>query len=362
MGSMKKLLPLLLLIVIVFIVAVFSHKVQAATDNEKNLKIGLILPLSGEWAFLGEGIRDGAILAQNDLKKNDIEVKLIFDDNQGELSKSANLASRLIADQHVDVLISIISGVGKILKPMTEKAGILNIGICSDTAVANGKNSFINYLTAEQGVAKFVDYFPKAFPGSTLGIFSLNEAGFQRILDRLNYAASGKINIVRIENFDKGVTDFRSQLLRMRSSSPGAILLLGLSPEIELIAKQAKSIHLDVPLTSIEGFGLASDKSPFEGSWFVDSAVPSDLFQRRFQQQYGREITPGVGHAYDSVMLIGSTLSNSKNANSHLLESFRNISKYNGVIGPLTVRDDGIIWSEASIKIIRNGKVVKQVE
>ena len=45
--------------------------------------------------------------------------------------------------------------------------------------VANGKYNFINYLTARQGVTKFLKELNKRYPdGVKLAIFSLNEAGF----------------------------------------------------------------------------------------------------------------------------------------------------------------------------------------
>ncbi len=348
------------LFTIVFLIAsILPRAVLSAPTEVYPLNIGFILPLSGDWAFLGNGIRDGALLAQADLKEQGTAVNLIFEDNHGDLATSAGLASRLISDTHVDALISIISGVGKILRPIATKASILNIGICSDTDVADGKNSFINYLTAKQGVKKFVDYFTHVLPGATLGVFALNEAGFQRIANELEQQAAGKLKIVRIENFDKGSADFRSQLLRMKSIRPGAFLLLGLSPEIELIANQARAMQMQIPLTSIEGFGLASDKKPFEGSWFVDSAVPSDEFQARFRQRYNREVTSGVGHSYDSVMLLAAASNAARGDRKDFALHFRRISVYDGVIGRMTVRPDGVISSEALIKVIKDGKSSK---
>jgi hypothetical protein len=36
-------------------------------------------------------------------------------------------------------------------------------------------------------------------------------------------------------------------------------------------------------------------------------------------------------------------------------EALRQISNYSGVIGTLSVRRDGVIWSEASVRVIKGG-------
>lgn len=346
---------------LIFILGVCLGSVTVRADNANSYvpQIGFVLPLSGEWASLGEGIRDGALLAQQDLGAKGQPVKLTFEDNQGDLTKSVSIGKQLIDVQKVDATVSIISGVGQLLKPMATQAGIINIGICSETEVADGRHSFINYLTAEQGVAKFLQQFGQA---KALGIFALNESGFQRIVAELKKQAGHKLSLVFEDTFDKGTLDFRAMLLRRKSSKPDAWLVLGLSPEIETLVKQARALGIDVPVTSIEGFGLASDKSPFEGAWFIDSAVPNIDFRNRFVQTYGREVTPGVGHAYDSVMLLASAF-NSAELKTELDRKkvatvFGHISDFRGVTGNLTVRKDGVIWSDASVKVIKNGKSV----
>jgi branched-chain amino acid transport system substrate-binding protein len=222
---------------ILFMSPRLSQLEASPASRDSSLKIGFVLPLSGDWAFLGNGIRDGAILASEDLKAHGVDAKLIFMDN-------------------------------------------------------------------------------------------------------------------------RGTTDFRSLLIRMRRVKPDSLLLLGLSPEIELLARQTRELGINIPLTSIESFGLAADKHAFEGSWFIDAAVPSESFQERFLNKYGREVTAGVGHAYDSVMLLGEAFRSAERSGTSLSQALTKISDYRGTIGNLSVKKDGVIWGEASVKGIRDGRVV----
>lgn len=324
---------------------------------EFSLKVGFILPLSGEWASLGQGIRDAAVLAQEDLRAEGMHIELFFEDNRGDLATSARLGSTLVTVTKVDALVSILSGVGTLLRPIANRAGVLHIGICSEPEVADGSYSFVNYLTAEQGVAKFLEHYPRAVGAEKpLAIFSVQESGFIRVVRALEQRPSDGVKVVAVEIFEKGTTDFRSMLLRVSSKKPGAFLILGLSPEIELLAKQARALGITVPFTSIEAFGLATDRSPFEGGWFVDSATPHKEFRERFQRRYGRPVTPGVGHAYDTLQMLAAAFR--ADTRGEAIQRFRAISDFTGVTGQLTVQPQGVIWSEASLKAIENGEPV----
>lgn len=338
----------------ILVILDLSSCLSNAQNISSRSRIGFVLPLSGEWSFLGKGIQNAAILAQEDLSPK-LRPELIFEDNGGELIKSASITSRLIDVRKVNAIISIISGVAQVIKPIAERKGVILIGICSDTSVANGKLSFINYLTAEQGVQSYLNYLTskKAAPIS-ISIIHMNESGFTRIADLLKQLAPDKeIKVKIVESFDKGTTDFRSMLLKIGRDGQTTVALLGLSPEIELLARQAKELNLDLHFSSIESFGLIGDKSMFEGDWFVDSAYPSDEFVSRYEKRFGTEVTQGVGHAYESVKLLAESFSTSEP-----IKSFQNSRNINGVLGELSVGTNGVIITQPSVKVVINGRPV----
>ena len=165
------------------------------------------------------------------------------------------------------------------LVPLLEKAGIINIGICSNTDVAKGKFNFVNYLTAEQGVDKFLREMDVRYPrGAQLSIFSLNETGFNFIVERLQSKQDVYgTKIAAVEVFEPRTTDFRSQITRVLKGKPDVLLILGLSPEIEVLGRQLRELGHKLPLVSIEGFGLSENKKIFEDSWFVDAPFPTKI-------------------------------------------------------------------------------------
>lgn len=239
----------------IFFTFIFLTLTSCVQADSLRLRVGFVLPLSGDLAFLGSGIRDAALLAREDIENEGGHVDLIFEDNQGNLADSAPVGAKLINTDKVQALVSIISGVGSILKPLARRAKILHVGICSDPEVADGEFSFINYLTAEQAVTRYVEQFLGSMGfNKSLAIIQVNEAGFARIVDEMKRQIRADLRIVDVQTFNKGDADFRSLLLRAVRARPDALLLLGLSPEIEMLARQARSLGISAPLTSIEGF------------------------------------------------------------------------------------------------------------
>ena len=342
---------------------IFIPTIGTALETpDLEIKIGFILPLSGDWAFLGTGVRDAALLAKEDFKNSPYKLDIIFEDNAGSLKESATAASRLINVEKVDAIVSIISGVGFLVNPLAEKAKVLNFGLCSNVDVAKGKFNFTNYITTAEGAKAFLQEMKRREPkGSKLALVSLNEEGFNQIIEQVQ-AQSPKTNtsIVGYETFQPQTRDFRSQLLRIGNRKPDSILLLGLSPEIETFAKQMRDLRYEIPLVSIEAFGLAERKEAFNGSWYVDAASPSDEFQNRFEKIYKKPLTAATGHAYDTIKIIVEAFEKasvkSKPSPEKVVETLHRIQEFEGVVGKLVLDKQGIIHSVPVIKEMKGGK------
>ena len=76
----------------------FNNAAYANSDNK--IKIGFILPLTGEWSFLGEGIKNGAILADESFDKGS-KLNLVFEDNPKMVLLKLSLLKNLIAVQTI---------------------------------------------------------------------------------------------------------------------------------------------------------------------------------------------------------------------------------------------------------------------
>lgn len=330
-----------------------------------SIKIGFVLPLSGDWAFLGNDVRDAVLLAKQDLDNSSFHVELKFEDNHGELKESAAAAYRLINLEKVDAIVSVISGVGLLIHPIAERAQVLNFGLCSNTNVAGGEFNFTNYITTDEGARAFLQRLTSGKQGrSRLGIFSLNEEGFNQIAQQVKAQSADKpVDILFVESFEPKTADFRPLILRAFRRTPQTLLILGLSPEIETLAHQLHELNKDAELTSIEAFGLAQQKQVFDGSWYIDPAAPSDEFEERFRKNYGHEYTPPAPFAYDTVAIIVKGFKEAwqgdvRPSRVSVARTIHGIKEFQGIVGKLSVDSQGIFHSSPSIKEMTAGRGV----
>ncbi len=157
-----------------------------------------------------------------------------------------------------------------------------------------------------------------------------------------------------------GATDFKSLILKRLNVKPDVLLLLGLSPGIEILRQQLRDLGQLTPITSIEAFGLAQRKEAYNGAWYIDAAAASADFETRFRAVYGRDLTAAAAHAYDTVTMIAEGFAlfgrTSTASPSGGCEDTHSRNQFVGVVGALKIDELGVIHSNPSVKVIKDGR------
>jgi len=170
------------------------------------------------------------------------------------------------------------------------------------------------------------------------------------------------IEIVTDQIFNSGEKDFKSLIVKAKQSDAEIYLLLAFSPELEILTKQIKEAGITTPLTSIESFELTQQMDIFEGYWYVNAAEPSGDFIDKFKKKTGKNTTMGAANGYDIVNLIVAASENIKSSvkptPEAIAKELKNIKDFNGALGTLSVNEDGIVISQAVVRMIKDGKPV----
>ncbi len=119
--------------VIVLLPYAGSAEIQKVTDGNAKVKVGVILPLSGEGATIGDGIRNGIALGLTELSpetRNKIEV--VYEDDALLPKNTVTAFNRLVGIHNIDVVINVSSGTSNAIAPLTEQKKIPFIAIASD--------------------------------------------------------------------------------------------------------------------------------------------------------------------------------------------------------------------------------------
>lgn len=320
------------------------------------------MPLSGDVAFLGEGVRDAMVLAKENLVDTRYNYELIFEDDQSDSKVAASAANKLISVDKVDALATFGSSTGNVVAPIAEANKIVHVGIASDPNVAKGSYNFIHWTPPSEENKVFIAELQRQ-DLTKIGIFMSNQPGAAAVINDLKKQLERtNIQITTEQVFNVGETDFNSIIAKAKNSESQIYLLLAFSPELEILARQVREAGITTPFTSIEAFDLTEQLDLFEGDWYVNAADAAGEFKEKYITKTGNNPTLGSPNAYDIFNLIVTSAEAAggyqKPTPTEIANQLLGVIDFNGALGALSIDEDGIVQSNAVIRVIKDGQPV----
>ena len=350
-------------IALVILIAVVSYNANDGRDqNKETLKIGVVLPLTGGAGFLGESAQKAAQLALKDAGETKYNYQLVTEDDAFTPGKTVTAVNKLINIDKVSALITFGSGTSNAVAPINETAKVARFGLASDPTSAIGEYNYIHWTPAyKEGELMSQEIVKRGY--KRVAIVDTNHPGAFAVTEALkNDLAKTDVQIVSYDVVNMEDRDFRMLMTKIKNTNPDLIVLEAFSPQIELLAKQAREIGIkDIPLTSVEAIEWSGEPELFEGMWFVSDGIHKE-FSEHFFAEYGVYPNGGSAYVYDLVSMLIKIQENEKDLinpaelPSLIAEMGIHESKF---LGNVEIDKDGMFVTEASVKKIENRKVVE---
>lgn len=280
------------------------------TTQQKVVKIGVIAPLSGEYAAFGLGIRNSAELAIKQANESNAipgwKFELAAEDDQATPDTGKNAATKLAGDAEVAAVIGTFnSGVAQQTAPVLNSANIAQVSPANtnDTLTQGNdfetakKRPYPNYfrLCATDGIQ---GPFGARFLYEKLGIKELATihdkktygqgivAAFTKEYEKLG----GKVVVAETVNPDD--KDFNAVISKVKEKNPKAVYFGGEYAQAAPLAQQMHAAGLDIPLAG--GDGIKSDEfvklagNAADGNYATSVGAPTDQLEtaKKFVDDY----------------------------------------------------------------------------
>ena len=248
------------IVVLVVIWGVFYWGGGSADDGV--MRIGAIDPLTGPFAAYGEPVRDGMLLAVDEInEKGGIagrKVELLLEDDGGDPKASVSAFTKLATVSRVPVIIGPLSSSASMATaPLADRYQVVQLSTLAGTIdlTQAGDYVFRIYPSSEVGsryVAKIaVDRFKAKrvavfYPQNPFGV-----ASKKFVTEVLKDAG---VEVVAIETFNDGDRDFRTQLTKISQAKPDLIICSAYYEEGAQILVQARQLGLNVPVLGEDGW------------------------------------------------------------------------------------------------------------
>jgi branched-chain amino acid transport system substrate-binding protein len=349
--------PLLRFTAVVFLCVLTG---LSASVRAQDIIIGEFASLTGSEATFGINSANGVELAKEEINNaggllGGRKIKIIIEDDQSKPGQPSAAVKKLIAS---DKAIAII---GEIASSRSLEAA----PICQEAKIPMVSPGSTNPSVTEKGDYIFRVCFIDPFQGIVMAKFALDNLKAKKVAiltDVRNdysvgltkyfkeYFTSHGGQITTERSFSGGGTDrdFRAQLTSIKTGQPDAIFVPGYYTEAGLIAKQARSLGIKVPL--LGGDGWDSPKlseiggSAVNGCYFSTHFSPQDKnpkvqdFVKRYQEKF-KAMPDGMAPlGYDAMMILGEAIKTAGSTDSaKIRDALASVKDYEGVTGKITI-------------------------
>jgi branched-chain amino acid transport system substrate-binding protein len=317
--------------------------VAGAQTVPSSIGVGINLPFTGADAADAANIRDGALMAIDEINSRggiagQIQVVPVIKDDgtvaagQYDPAQAATNTKQFVADPSVVAVVGPqMSGSGKAMSPIASAADLMLITPSStnpditDPAFASqyrpeGKAIYFRTVTTDA----FQGPFMANYAAEVLGIHSvyiLDDTGAygEGIANAFEKQAIAKgLNVLGHDKLDPKESDYTTVLTKIAALSPEGLYYGGVQQAGEKLARQAYDVMPSVPKMGGDGMysvSLISDAGPAAENWYATIAAPDTIdlpeaadWVGRYQAKYGRAPQDYALTAYDGVLVIEDTI------------------------------------------------------
>jgi branched-chain amino acid transport system substrate-binding protein len=350
--------------------------ISCSGKHTDGIRIGVVLPLTGNAAVYGKAIKNGIDLALAEVPPTSgPQVSPVYEDDQGQATQAISSVRRLIDVEHVAV---IIGGA----QSSTAKA---IIPVCNSNSVV-----LISPTATEPSLTQMAKCFFRLWPsddydGNVMADAAYHKLGLRRVSVLYINAAYGVGiaqvfqrdftslggTIVAADGYEPGTTDFRAQLLKIRAARPDAVFLPGYIAEISQIFKQARELGIKTKFLGVNSLhdpklieiaGQSAEGAVFSyPAYDPNSSDPTVArFVAAYKATFGAEPDAFAAQGYDTLMVLRAALKSSTSPAGppNICQSLHALGTFNGAGGSFNFDSNGDVHKTLRLMVIQGGKFI----
>lgn len=280
----------------------------------KQVRVALNLPLTGPFAIYGQTVRDGALLAVDDVRTRNVNVNLDIQDNAGTTNGALTVFQRQSL-QNFDIYSSGVKPQTMAIFDRVVGTGRPYFVWVFDAAITDQHPSVLRtWVNYKYEPEKYFQYI-RCRQARKVAIAAVNLPHtldeFQRIvIPRLQ--AEGIEPVLEI--YDLGTRQHRDVLLKLSAQRPDLYILNGFQEDLVAFSRAMRSLGLFVDGNTIGTYDLL-DAAPVLGSETIEGfrvVTPqfsmgdsvAGAWKQQFRTRFGREPLYTDAYSYDMIQVV----------------------------------------------------------
>jgi branched-chain amino acid transport system substrate-binding protein len=343
-------------------------------DELKVYRIGAVLSLTGSSAAYGQNVKNGLLLAMNEINNqggvHQKPIDLMIEDDQSNEKTAVQKTNGLIRNGGVPIIIGgVTSNIALAMAPVCESHKII---LLSPTASAPklstaGEYIFRNYPSDTLEGKVMAEYAVRHMKIKNVAILSVDNDYGQGVTNvfKGRFTELGGA-VIYEKSYPPDTSDFKEFVTEIGEDKPDAIYLPGYYNEIAGILKEISTQKVTAKIMSVEGVaqpmileiapdvteGLVYPQPPYD----PDSQIPAiQHFVQLYKSHYPTKPDIDVAFAYDAMHIAAKAIETSQNYPQDLKSRMQDTG-YKGLTGDIAFDQNGDVNIEPRMFQIKEGK------
>jgi branched-chain amino acid transport system substrate-binding protein len=359
-----------ILVAVLVLVAIVIVFIASKQDNGTDFRVGVIAPVTGNFAVLGERVKNGFTLAQEDLaREENYKVDVIIED-ACQPKDAVSALKKLVENNKIDILGGSFCVTGFVsIIPFLEQYDIVGVNLAPNPDSVIGQKYVVSTNTSIKRKGTELGRFAAdKLKAKTAAIIYYNTPlgeDYRKYFKESFEARGGNVVATQMTLVD--ATDFRTELTKVREQKPDVIFLVQLAKPLANLLRQSRELGIESimlgnsqneDLSVLKVAGIAAE------SFYISSDDPtprtevSANFDKRYEERFGQRADVFARNAYDALMLETNAYRYCGKSSECLLKELHAVKNYSGVSGLITIEQDGTAEKGTSFKVVRDGKFV----
>ena len=325
-------------------------------SNDNNIKVGVILPLSGSSADAANQIKDGIELAKDDLQKSfpRYEIDLIYGDSKNQAKDGLAEYNKMKSLQNIQYFIASNSGV---VAPLVQTVKndrdvILMTTVNSASGIPqSGENIYRIFVSVENEAKTMAEFIGDSLKVNNISVLYINDdfglSGVRVFKEKLS---SYNMRVLWESSYEKNGLDFSNTIFKMPPETE-VVYVIGYDTAFGTIIKQLRefgyknnivtTIGLSVPSWSAIA-GQAAENAYYTSANFstMKPSTENKVYIKNFELKHGKLPSSFSAFGYDAASILLQGVIKSKESGKSFQEIINEIN-YVGTMGKVRFDKDG---------------------
>lgn len=369
------------LVVVAAAIAIAAIAFVTVEKKPEEIKVGAVLPLSGDLSAYGKYVQRGIELAAEEINANGgiggANITVLYRDNEGKSDKTVSVMNALIAEDKVPVVIgAVVSENTLAVCPIAEKKKVVLI---SPTSTSPKLSDYKNYVFRTcpsdiyQGKALSDVIFDLKPEGARVAVMFVDNDYGVGLKDAFVKSYQERGEIVAVEAHKEGDTEFTGVLSAIKDKNPDVVVLITYAKEGAAIVKQGREEGLDVAWVGSDGIKsdafieqAGKDAEGVKATYPISMVSESvtENFVKLYRAKYGTgSIDTDVTYGYDTMHVVAEAIEKGGYDAEDISDALREI-RYHGVCGAKKFDENGDVppaydlWKAENAKWVLESKLV----